>query len=692
MNRERGQRSEISGDVTGPVVQAGAVHGDVHVHHGTGEPVRPRQLLPPPARFAGRAAEVAALDRVLAEPGTNSSPVVVLKGPGGVGKTALALHWLDGLADRYPDGQLYADLAHPTGEPVAPEDVLGQFVRSLGVAPQRVPAGLTERTGLYRSVTAGRELIVLLDNAVSAGQARVLLPASPRGLTVVTSRYTLLGLLADGAHVVPVAPLDEAGSLDLLASRIGDERMAAERPTAEALAELCGGLPIALCVAGARVAARPRRSLANLAAELADERERLDALSAKGDLSVRSTFDVAYAGLDSRLRHLYRTLGLHPGGTFRVEVVAAMVRAAPRPTRDALEELVDASLLEELDEGRYRFHDLIRVHALEQALADEDEETRTATIHRAVTWYLFAAQAADRAVMPARRVLTHDFGAAAEFPLPADLDQHSAALGWLEAERPNLIAATREAMQRDWFLVAYHLADALQPLFILHRHGQDAIEIGELALNAARQLDDPVAEKRVRKRLARVYTALGQTDRAERHISDLLLLSQERGDRRGEASALKSRGLLFAEAGRFAEAARVLARTVDILRGLGKRRGEALALINLGETLVRLGEHESAVVELGRARELLTSLHVPDPYNEARAARALGQAHLAGGNLEAADELLRHALVVFADQGADHERGRTHRALADLCERTGKPEESRQHAEAAGTFLDLRPR
>jgi tetratricopeptide (TPR) repeat protein len=660
------------------------MHGNVHVHSASeGYSVVPRQLLPPPPHFTGRHEELSTLDEML-EGGPPT--VIVVKGQGGVGKTALALSWLDRIRDRFPDGQLYADLTHATGEPVAPEDVLGQFLRSLDVAPHQVPAGLSERTALYRSVTAERALIVLLDNVFSAGQARVLLPASATGVTVVTSRRTLLGLLAEGAHVVQVDPLDHRNALALLTARVGERRIEQERGQAETLTALCGGLPIALCVAGARVAARPRRSLARMVDELTDERARLDGLSAEGDLSVRATFDVAYAGLPDRLQRSYRTLGLHPGPAFGVEAAAAMTGTEPREARDILEDLVDASLLEELDENSYRFHDLVRVHALDQALEHDSEETRTRVARRILEWYLAAAQDASHTVMPARRVLRYEFSAG-QPPAPTNVSGHHAALNWLERQRPNLVAATHDAVQHDLPKLAYHLADALQPLFILHQHNREEVEIGELALRAAQQLGDNPAQNNMRKRLARTYTYLGHIDRAEHHIDEMLSRCRANGDRSGEASALKSLALLLVKLGRLGQAVGIFERTLELLRVLGKRRGEGLVLINLGETLVQLEDTQLALERLQRARDILASLGDPDPYNEARATAALGNAHLQHGDHEVAREALQHALDLFADQGSPRERGRAHESLAELGRRTGNDEEARRHDDIAGTLL-----
>ncbi|HVV10790.1 NB-ARC domain-containing protein [Amycolatopsis sp.] len=660
------QGNRVDGRVTGSVVQAGAVHGDVHVHVGGPEPPVPRQLPPPPHRFVNRGAELSTLDAC-------RSGVVVLRGQGGVGKTALALYWLNTVVERFTDGQLYADLSLSTGEPVAPEVILGRFLRALGVPPRQVPEELAERTTLYRTLTAGKALAVLLDDVVSAAQARVLLPASPRSVTVVTSRHSLVGLAASGAHTVIVEPLDAPAALELLSDRIGQGRVEAERLPAEELAEFCAGLPIALCVAAARAAARPKRSLARIVSELADERARLDALSAEGDLSVRSTLDVAYTGLSDELRRVYRAVGLHPGAVFGLPVVAAMIDGDPRDTKRALDALVDASLAEEIAEDYYRLHDLVRVHALEQAAED-----RVETVHRALQWYLFAAALANGIVMPARTILSQEF--AGNFVPPEEFDTYSGALDWLERHRPILLDAAKDAINRGWPRLAYRLADALQPLLILHKHRADTLASTELGLQAAVAAEDSDAETRMRKRLARVHIDQGHLDRAEEQTEKLL---RDSPSRRDEAGALKTRGFLHARRGRLGEAARDFAGTAEILRELGRRRGEGLVLVNLGETLLELGRAQEALEHLGRARSLLAALDEPDPYNEARAAVALGRAYLECDAHAEAQALLEHGLTVFAEQGSDYERSRTHRALAESARRRGDADQARRHDDLA---------
>jgi tetratricopeptide (TPR) repeat protein len=676
------------GEVDGISFQAGVISGGVHFHDADStrpsesaiRAVVPRQLLPAPSRFADRRDEWAELERVLGRPADATPPVVLLTGPGGVGKTALALRWLGQRADRFPGGQLYADLTSADGEPVAPDDILGQHLRALGVAAQHVPAEFAERRALFRSVTADRALAVLLDNAVSAAQVRVLVPASATSMVVVTSRRTLLGLLTAGAELIQVEPLDAEGALELLSHRVGADRIATENGPAVTLAELCGGLPIALCVVAALAVARPRRPLERTVADLREEQHRLDELSLDDETSVRGTFDMSCVDLSDDAARIYRTMGLNPGADFGLDLVAAATRQPAASARRAVNELVDASLLTERADGRFQFHDLIRAHARERAERTEPPDEVAAAVRRMVEWYLRVADAADAVVMPSRRRLSHGL---AEAPLPAGLADYDGALAWLELERHNLTAMTRAASSHHWYELTNLLARAMQPLFILHRHYQDAVYIDEIGLRAATALADRRGEVDMRKRLARTYSRLGEFESAQTHVTELLRATRAWGDRRGEASALKSRGILLTETGRLDSAVAAFHEALAILTELDQRHAQGLTLINLGEALIALGRFDEAIGQLESARLLLSAPERTDSYNAARAALRQGQALALAGSPAAARELLGTTLATLTELRATAEQAMTHRALAELAQLSGDEPTAREHEAAA---------
>lgn len=691
-NHHSEQRNIVSESTESNIVQAGVVHGDVHIYspsipeQSAGRLPIPRQLIPPPARFANRNREQGQLDAARREATGAGPTVLVLRGPGGVGKTALALHWLGLRAADFPDGQLYAELAEPDGQPVAPDDVLGRYLRALGVAPARVPAGFAERTALFRSFTAGRSLAVLLDNVVSTAQVRVLLPASPTSLVLATSRRPLVGLLAEGARTIAVDPLSTTHAVELLSHRIGPDRVAAEQGSATSLARLCGGLPVALCVAAALTVARPRRSLARTVHQLSVERQRLTVLSVEGELSVRGAFDMSYVDISEAARRAYRVLGLYPGEDFGVDVLAAALDVDRAAAQDVLDELADASLVEEIDEGRFRLHDLIREHARERATEDSVDVQEDA-VRRMAEWYLRAALTANAVVLPARRQLSYEFPPS-RTETPDGLDRHDNAIGWLERERRNLAALVRAAADRGWTELTHQLGDALQPLFIVHRHERDAVELGEIVLAGAVAGDDPVARDNMRKRLARTYSRLGEFDRARTHLAAMLADTRARGDRRGEASALKSEALLLARSGRPESAVDVFHQTLAILDELDARHGQGLTLINLGEVLIALGRFGEAIDELESARTLLSAPDRRDVYNATRAAIVLGQAQLGAGNHAVARDLLHAALDTMTELDAPAEQAKAHRALAELAARTGDTAAEQRHEQAAARLTD----
>ena len=394
-------QNEIAGGVSGKVVQAGSVRQIVFAADKVDFPV-PSQLPPLPRHFTSRSRELAALDE-WAQDSRDRLMLAVVSGTAGVGKTMLALHWLHRARERFPGGQLYVDLgAFSPGGPVKPEDVLEWFLLALGLPATRIPEGLPQRVALYRSMTARREMSVLLDNALSAAQVRALLPSSPDCVVVVTSRHRLSGLRVNGARFLDLAPLDLEDSVALLDNVIGDRRAENEHAEAEELARLCGGLPIALSVVGARLSARPHRTLGREVAAIRDK-DRLMALDMGEDVSVSDIFDMSYESLPADAALLYRLCSLHPGPEFGLDVAAAITGMSVAGTEDAADALVERSLLTEVADRRYRHHDLLSLHARQLAGRMDDEVSRLACTRRMVEWYLDRTAAADVTLRPTRR-------------------------------------------------------------------------------------------------------------------------------------------------------------------------------------------------------------------------------------------------------------------------------------------------
>ncbi|WP_112263007.1 ATP-binding protein [Lentzea terrae] len=604
----------------GNVVQAGAVR-DVHFHSPRREVLAPFQLPPVPRCFVSRKAELAAL-----RPGE----LVVLSGPGGVGKTSLALRWLQDRRAAFPDGQLYVDLgAHtPTG-PVAPEEALEGFLHALGVID--IPPQLSRRAALFRSVTARRQLSVLLDNAVSAAQVRPLLPTS--GTIVVTSRWRLSSLGLDGARFVDVAPMGVEESVELLDSVVGQGRLAREPDAAQEVARLCGGLPIALSVVGARLSTRPRRTFSREVVELQDDR--LPALDESA--SVRSVLDLSYVELPARQARLYRLCAWLPGSTFDVSVAAAMIEEPEYDVEDALEDLVEKSLLSEAGDDRFRFHDLLRVHA--RGKADPD---RAAAVRRAVEWYLARAVEADLVLAPDR------YRSSSAYAL-ARRDAYSSAaeaMGWMVHERENLVRAV-EIAPAD---LRWQLCEPLWALFKHYRLHTDWISTYRLGVAAAGECGEPVAQARLRTRLALALINTGAVDEAVAELEAVLPLNDP---------LVVSTALTLL--GRVSEPERALALYREALELRTRDRGRGHARRHIGEVLVELGRHAEAIAELELAESLLS-----DPAEQARARTFLARACRLAGDpgraralLDSALEGLSHSPVHLAD---------VHLELAELAD------------------------
>jgi len=677
---DRSRLNVVSGAVGGTVVQAETVEGGVHVH--TDAPVEmpiPRQLLPAPRWFADRSRECRELNRLLDDSGHR---IGVVHGPGGVGKTALALRWMHDVTDRFPGGQLFADLgAFNSGGPVSPGEVLGRFLRALGVPAKAVPvrpdksAELAEQAALYRSVTAGRSIAVLLDNAESVAQVRPLLPASETSVAVVTSRWRLGGLVRDGAYLVPVMPLGAGAAVELLTRSVGADRVAGEPGPADRLVELCGYMPLAVSVAGARLATRPRRSIARAVDDLADQRSRLARLSVDGDVSVSATFDLSYQELPAAAARSYRLLGLHPGPDFGHEVTAAAVGVPEAAAEDLLDVLVDASLMTEVGEDRYRFHDLLRLHARQRAEAEEDADERDSAVHRMILWYLRATIAADRTVIPLAWRLGPGYQQHTE--TAGTYSSSADALDWLESALPNLMAALRTAVGHRWDALAWQLCEAMWALFFYRRPMPEWISATTLAIESAGRAGHLTAESQMRRLLGSGLQEAGQFAAAEREAVTAQAVAHRAGNPLLEESALQLAGTALRSQGKHDQAVDVHRRSLALSRSIGDPRREALALRRLGQSLSDAGQLDEAIQYLHEGRSLAAAL--PDDRVAALTATILATTLTRAGRPAEAIGLLESSLAVMRESGSDDYEATVLTALGDAAEQLGDLPAAREH-------------
>lgn len=644
-----------SARIEGPSVQAGEIHGGVHFHaRGTAGPVAqppvPRQLLPVSPHFTDRERDLARLNGLFARRPDDSTPLIVVSGPAGIGKTALVSRWLRNTAEDFPDGQLYADLrGHSPDGPATPSEVLGQFLRALGVGP--IPGGLGEQTALWRSVTVGLRVSVMLDNVFSAAQIRPLLPGGRSGLIVATSRHRLTGLRADGALYHQLGLLDPAAAEEVLSRGVGADRVRSEAQETRQLIALCGGLPLALCLASARLASRPRQPMRSLV-EALTQQGRLAALAIEGEPSVNHALDESYAVLPPEASRLYRRLALLPGRSLEARVAAAACAVPLEEAERLLDVLVEANLVEDIGPDRYRFHDLVRLHAEQRGRSEERPEARTEVLRRVGDWYLATATQAQRHLSPIQLTLRRTYTFPPELPFP--FTEASGALAWLEAHRRDLLATVRLAYEQGWDDLTWQLVDALWPLFHRLRYHDLWLEAHEIGLRAARRGKDRAAERQMLNSGAIGFSVAGHIDDAITWFSWSLEAARAAGDARDEGQALHGIGSAHRQAGRFREAGAFLNRAIDTWEAVGYPRGAALSRIVLGEMALesKAGQWDGRCAAEYFDRARTTLLAVDDPYDAARALAFHGRARAIDGAYGAGVAELREALAVFEAAGA----------------------------------------
>lgn len=669
------------------MVQAGTIHGDVHLGIGRLATLPSPAQLPATGFFANRRHELDQLRQLAEGPRDDDSPlVIVVNGPGGVGKTTLALRWLHRISDSFDGGQLFVNLhGFSGGEPMAPAEPLERFLRALGVDTATMPAGTDEQAAVFRTLTAGRRLIVMLDNAVSAAQVRPLLPGPGPALVLVTTRRRLSGLAVDGARYLEVGPLNDDGAVELLDRLVGADRVRDEREQAIELVGLCGRLPLALCASGARLAARRRWPIARIVRELTDETRRLASLGEEDeDASVQAVFNSSYGALgDERAQRLYRLLGLHPGVDFGADAAAALVGCERDEAARLLDSLAGASLLQEGEDDRYRFHDLVRLHARGEARTGETTAERDAAVARLADWYLRTAVAADLAIMPGRWHLGGYYRPErrSEVDATAVFTDRETALAWLERERPNLVAVIEDAHRRGLHEHAWQLCESTWPLFLLGRHFRNWIECYETGLAAARACADPPAQARMLTSLAIAHSHRRDHATAIAYYERILRLDPPGGHRLGEGSALENLGVAMLATGQTERALEIFLRAKEVFAELGRARGVALLDRRVAETLSAQGRHTEAIGHFEAA--LRYYAEQDEPFHQARTLTGLAGAYLAIGRLDDAASGLHTALGAAVRAGARHAQALVRVGLADLAERRAEPENAREHLRAA---------
>jgi tetratricopeptide (TPR) repeat protein len=595
--------------------------------------------------FTGRRKELACLSSL---PEGGSAVVTAIGGTAGVGKTALAVHAAYRLLARFPDGQLYADLrGYTAGQaPAEPGEVLDVFLRRLGVDAAGLPAGEEERSGMLRDALASRRVLMVLDNVATEAQVRPLLPGAGGSLVLITSRGSLAGLEVTQRIDLDVLPTDQAEVL--LVTLIGQQRAMAEPAALRRVRDRCGCLPLALRIAGQILAVHPAWTVARLAEMLADERSRLDELTA-GDRQVRSAFVASYRQLPEGDGRLFRLLGLHPGPDFDAPAAASLAGIETTDAERVLDRLALAHLITENGSGRFAMHDLLRLFARETCEETDGQANARAGLRRLVGHFDEVARFLDACLDPSLRLpdTTGQVGASLRSPRRA--------LAIFETEHSNFMSVLGLAASNGWHEEVRRLAANLGNGLLLLRQLDDLLEMATTALSAARETGDTQAVTVALRWLGTAYSGQRRFGDAITCFHDMLAICQQVGDRDAEGHALNNLGSAHQEMGRFEDAVGWYQKALAVCTETGDRRGEGRTLSNLG----------LAYSELQRLEEAITCHHIAlsirrdarDRLGEGRTLSNLGLAYSGLLTFEKAVTCHQEALVILREAGNPHGEG-----------------------------------
>jgi DNA-binding SARP family transcriptional activator/tetratricopeptide (TPR) repeat protein/DNA-binding XRE family transcriptional regulator len=655
-------------------------------------PAVPAQLPVDPASFVGREDHLRELDSALPAGGGESGRVVAfttVAGMGGVGKTALAVRWSHRVRDRFPDGQLYVNLrGHATAPPLRPIDALAGFLLAFGTPADRIPDDVEQAAALYRSELAGRRVLVLLDNVASAEQVRPLLPTGPGSLALITSRYRMAGLVArEGARELAVDVLRPDEALALLSQMIGADRVAAEPAETAELARLCAYLPLALRIAAANLAGRPRHRIGDQVARLAAG-DRLTALAIDGDAetAVRATFDLSYDALAAPERQVFRLLGLLAGTEVTAGAVAALAGINRAATDQALDRLTARHLVEETSPGRYGMHDLLRLYAAELSAAHDDPDQRTAATRRLAVHYLDLVSAAAEVSYP------HVLKLPDQPPPPAGHPHFGtveAAMGTLDAERPNLVVLLPLFVAEGHHALAWRLGEAMLGYFRRRMNAVDWQVVADTTLAAARADGNLNGQAAAELSLGSLCDFQSRFEDAAGHYNASLELARLAAWTDCQAVALNNLARTFWTSGRPHETIDHLHQALALHRKTGRRAGEAVTLANLGVAHWEVGR--TSADPAGLLDQALTYLNqalalhreIGDRHNEADTLRALATTQRDAGNLTAALRLAEEALTLAREAGDIRFTSLAHNTLATVQSRLGQADSALGHHQQA---------
>ena len=617
--------------------------------------------------------------------------IIAITGTAGVGKTALAIRFARQVAKRFPDGQLYANLRgfDPSGSATSPDDALRYFLDALAVPPQRMPADLEARAALFRSMLDGERVLIVLDNARDTDQVRPLLPGSPGSMVVVTSRSQLTGLVAaEGATPLSLDVLTGDEAHELLGRRLGPEVVAAEPEPAAELIALCARLPLALGVAAGRAATRPVLSLAALAAELRDTRNRLEALEV-GDAAtdVRAVLSWSYEQLSEPAARMFRLLGLHPGPDVSVAAAASLAGVSLAGATAALRELTRTHVVAEPQPGRFAFHDLLRAYA---SPAGGERGQRGGPGRRG---------APLPRPLPAHRARGRGRGqpgAQAAGPGGAGTGRGAGgvlrpgeALAWFDVESPVMFGLLASAVSGGDDQYVWQIVWTLAPFLYRRGRWHECIGIQRLALRAAQRLGDPVGLGHAHYELGRGLVNIGSFTDAEPHLSQALDIFGQLGDQANEATVHQGFGHLFEQQGRYAQSLVHAREALRVVREIGAAQTVASIENSVGWLYAHLGQCEEALVYCQRS--LKFQREIGHRGGEADTWDSLGYTHSRMNDHAQAAECYRQAVDIYYEIGDRYHEAGSHIGLGDAKLHAGDPAAARKHWEQALDIFESIP-
>jgi DNA-binding SARP family transcriptional activator/predicted negative regulator of RcsB-dependent stress response len=680
-----GLRSAVVAQTAGPAPLAGG-------QRRAGRLVVPAQLPPDTADFTGRGEQVKLLcdllDRRLDADRPGAVVISAVAGMGGIGKTALAVHVAHRLRERFPDGQVYVSLQGATS-PLRPTEVLARLLRDLGEVDETIPAGEEERTARYRSLLAGRTMLIVLDDARDAAQVRPLLPGSAGCAVIVTSRGMLAGLA--GAAQLSLDALDDDEARELFTAIIGAKRAAAEPAAAAAVLECCAGLPLAIRIAASRLASRPAWSIEQLAARLASEQSRLAELAA-GDLGVRATFAVSYQALATAPAarasaadpaRVFRLLGLPGMAELSLPAIAALTGQKPGQVAAALDTLTDVHLLQSPAPDRYRLHDLLRSYAAELAGQIDTQSDQDAALNQILIWFAEQAVAAARALAPGGVfpviIAVPDTRVAMSAP--------GQAFAWFETEMAGLIVAARQASGLGRHDITAQIGTAMREF--LHRtpYNDAWLAVSQVGVASARRLCDDAVLSSLLVSLGQAHSELNHFADAERCFTEALEIRRRSGDRGGEAVVFNCLAINLCMQGKPGDAYEHMRSALDIMATVDDEHMTGMVLNNMGHILRSVKRYDEALDYLERA--LVLQQQLGEGFRTGITEVSLGQTSLDLERYEEAARYFRQALASFDGITVDNRHwADALSGLGDALARLGRAGEARQAWLAALPILE----